>query len=163
MSYESFAFVKFDEEITNSRILSSLNEFKTEVDGEDIILHINEYQFILKINDEVEIFLNRNNINAAAIDVVILGNNGDNRYDHYYKNLQQNLFKNTTQLAYKHLVGDYDTVSGFALYSACKILKSGRIPSSLRLNTSTPEKMKNILIYNQYLGRDHSLILLSAV
>ena len=46
---------KFDEEITNSRILSSLNEFKTEVDGEDIILHINEYQFILKINDEVEI------------------------------------------------------------------------------------------------------------
>ncbi|MAD47323.1 MAG: hypothetical protein CMI02_05210 [Oceanospirillaceae bacterium] len=55
MSYESFAFVKFDEEITNSRILSSLNEFKTEVDGEDIILHINEYQFILKINDEVEI------------------------------------------------------------------------------------------------------------
>ena len=116
-----------------------------------------------KINDEVEIFLNRNNINAAAIDVVILGNNGDNRYDHYYKNLQQNLFKNTSQLAYKHLVGDYDTVSGFALYSACKILKSRRISSILKLNTSKPKELKNILIYNQYLGRDHSLILLSAV
>jgi len=116
-----------------------------------------------KINDEVEIFLNRNNINAAAIDVVILGNNGDNRYDHYYKNLQQNLFKNTAQLAYKHLVGDYDTVSGFALYSACKILKNRRIPSIMNLNTSTPKELKNILIYNQYLGRDHSLILLSAV
>ncbi|WP_282018757.1 beta-ketoacyl synthase chain length factor [Salegentibacter mishustinae] len=116
-----------------------------------------------KINDEVEIFLNRNNINAAAIDVVILGNNGDNRYDHYYKNLQQNLFKNTAQLAYKHLVGDYDTVSGFALYSACKILKSRRISSILKLNTSKPKELKNILIYNQYLGRDHSLILLSAV
>ena len=116
-----------------------------------------------KINDEVEIFLNRNNINAAAIDVVILGNNGDNRCDHYYKNLQQNLFKNTAQLAYKHLVGDYDTVSGFAIYSACKILKSGRIPSLMQLNCSTPKELKNILIYNQYLGRDHSLILLSAV
>lgn len=116
-----------------------------------------------KINDEVEIFLNKNNISSAAIDIVILGNNGDNRYDHYYKNLQQNLFKNTAQLAYKHMVGDYDTVSGFALYSACKILKSGRIPSIMNLNSSTPKKLKNILIYNQYLGRDHSLILLSAV
>ncbi|OEY72427.1 beta-ketoacyl synthase chain length factor [Salegentibacter salarius] len=116
-----------------------------------------------KINEEVEIFLIKNNINAAAIDAVIFGNNGDNRYDHYYKNLQQNLFKNTTQLAYKHLVGDYDTVSGFALYSACKILKNGRIPSIMNLNSSTPKKLKNILIYNQYLGRDHSLILLSAV
>lgn len=116
-----------------------------------------------KINDEVEIFLNKNNINAAAIDAVILGNNGDNSYDHYYKNLQQNLFKNTTQLAYKHLVGDYDTVSGFAIYSACKILKSRRIPSIMNLNTSTSKELKNILIYNQYLGKDHSLILLSAV
>jgi 3-oxoacyl-(acyl-carrier-protein) synthase len=116
-----------------------------------------------KINDEVEIFLNKHNISSAAIDIVILGNNGDSRYDHYYKNLQQNLFKNTAQLAYKHLVGDYDTVSGFALYSACKILKNRRIPSIMNLNTSTPKELKNILIYNQYLGRDHSLILLCAV
>ncbi|SKB33015.1 Beta-ketoacyl synthase, N-terminal domain [Salegentibacter holothuriorum] len=116
-----------------------------------------------KINAEVEIFLNKNNINAAAIDAVLLGSNGDNRYDHYYKNLQQSLFKDIPQLGYKHLVGDYDTVSGFALYSACKILKSGRIPSVLKLNTSTPKELKSILIYNQYLGRDHSLILLSAV
>jgi len=116
-----------------------------------------------KINTEVEIFLQKNKLNVEAIDAVFLGNNGDNRYDHYYKNLQQNLFKDILQLGYKHLVGDYDTVSGYAIYSACKILKSGYIPSALKLNTAAPGRIKNILIYNQYLGRDHSLILLSAV
>lgn len=115
------------------------------------------------INKEVEIFLEKYNLKPTNIDAVVLGNNGDNRFDHYYKNLQQNLFKSTAQLAYKHLVGDYDTVSGFAIYSACKILKSGRIPSILQQNTAKPNKLKHILIYNQYLGRDHSLILLGGI
>ncbi|MBZ9631806.1 beta-ketoacyl synthase chain length factor [Salegentibacter sp. LM13S] len=115
------------------------------------------------INEEIEAFLKQNNLDSEVIDVVILGNNGDNRYDHYYKNLQQNLLKNTMQLTYKHLVGDFDTASGYAIYLAANILKSGKIPSVLKLNDIDSKTPKNILIYNQYLGRDHSLILLSAV
>ncbi len=116
-----------------------------------------------QINAEVENFLHKNNLGIDAIDAIVLGKNGDNRYDHYYSSLQESLFKNTLQLGYKHLVGDYDTASGFAVYSACKILKSGSVSSVMKLNTLRPGKIKNILIYNQYLGRDHSLILLSAV
>ncbi|PRX47391.1 beta-ketoacyl synthase chain length factor [Salegentibacter salegens] len=116
-----------------------------------------------EINDEIENFLAKNNLNSEAIDAVILGNNGDNRYDHYYKNLQQNLFRNTPQLAYKYLVGDFDTASGYAIYLAATILKSGKIPKIFKLNHIERKVSKTILIYNQYLGRDHSLILLSAV
>ncbi len=116
-----------------------------------------------KINGEIEVFLKQNKLDSGAIDVVILGNNGDNRYDHYYNNLQQNLFKNTPQLAYKHLVGDFDTTSGYAVYLAANILRSGEIPKILKLNKVECRLPKTILIYNQYLGRNHSLILLSAV
>ncbi len=115
------------------------------------------------INEEIQAFLKTNKLDPAHIDTVILGVNGDNRYDHFYKNLQQKLFKNTIQLAYKHLVGDFDTASGYAIYLAANILKSGKIPSVLKLNNIESKAPKNILIYNQYLGRDHSLILLSAV
>ncbi|MBZ9729630.1 beta-ketoacyl synthase chain length factor [Salegentibacter sp. JZCK2] len=116
-----------------------------------------------KINDEIEAFLKINKLDLAAVDTVILGINGDNRYDHYYKNPQEKLFKNTTQLAYKHLIGDFDTASGYAVYLAANILKSGEIPEILKLNKLECSVPKTILIYNQYLGRDHSLILLSAV
>ncbi|WP_037321757.1 beta-ketoacyl synthase chain length factor [Salegentibacter sp. Hel_I_6] len=117
----------------------------------------------IEINSEVEDFLKSNNLNAKDIDLVILGKNGDNRYDHYYQNLQEQIFKNTLQLGYKHLVGDYDTASGYAIFLAAQILKSGKIPEILTLNNDENKVPKKILIYNQYLGKDHSLILLSAV
>lgn len=117
-----------------------------------------------KINREIEDFLQCHGLDVTSIDLVILGVNGDNRFDHYYKNLQQNLFKDTAQLGYKHLVGDFDTISGFALYLAANILRSsGIIPEIFKLNKVECNVSKNILIYNQYLGKDHSLILLSAV
>ena len=116
-----------------------------------------------EINIEIENFLAKNNLNCAAIDAVILGNNGDNRYDHFYKNLQRKLFKNKPQLAYKHLVGDFDTASGYAVFLAAKIIKTSKIPAILKLYKVDCKTPKNILIYNQYLGRDHSLMLLSAV
>jgi len=117
----------------------------------------------IAINTEVEGFLNKNNLNTEDIDLVILGKNGDNRYDHYYENLQEKTFKNTLQLAYKQLVGDYDTASGYAIFLAAQILKSGEIPEIFNLNNGENKVPKKILIYNQYLGKDHSLILLSAV
>ena len=115
------------------------------------------------IINEIENFLAKNNLNSTAIDAVILGKNGDNRYDYFYKNLQRKLLKNKPQLAYKHLVGDFDTASGYAVFVAAKILKTSKIPAILKLNNVDCKIPKHILIYNQYLGRDHSLMLLSAV
>ncbi|TDN89428.1 3-oxoacyl-(acyl-carrier-protein) synthase [Salegentibacter sp. 24] len=116
-----------------------------------------------EVTEEITAFLKIQNVNLLSIDAVILGVNGDNRYDHYYKDIQLDLFKNTPQLAYKHLVGDFDTASGFAVYLGANILKSGKVLEVLRLNQVECRNPRTILIYNQYLGRDHSLILLSAV
>ncbi len=115
-----------------------------------------------KVSERINRFLKENLLTEDAIELVILGNNGDSRYDHFYTHLQDGIFRNKTQLGYKHLVGDYNTVSGYAVWLACNILKNGEIPEICKLNSVPIEKPKNILIYNQYLGENHSIILLSS-
>lgn len=118
-------------------------------------------------NDEIVVaeivaFLEQNSLSRADIDLVILGNNGDSRFDHFYHFLQNGIFTEKPQVGYKHLVGDYDTVSGYGLWLGCKILKRKEIPNILKLNEQSAQKLNKILLYNQYLGENHSLILLGS-
>lgn len=108
-------------------------------------------------------FLKRNSLEPKDIDLVMMGVNGDSRFDVYYKQIGEQLFKNQLQLAFKHLSGDYKTVSGYAMMLACKIIKRQVVPEELKLNDKKAGPIKNILIYNQYLGMNHSLILLSGL
>ncbi|MFD1095973.1 beta-ketoacyl synthase N-terminal-like domain-containing protein [Salegentibacter chungangensis] len=108
-------------------------------------------------------FLKENNLAACDLDAVMLGRNGDAKFDHYYKDLQEGMFKDKVQLAFKHLSGEYNTASGYAINLVCKMLKSQTIPEVLKLNEAETDTLKHILIYNQYLGKNHVLILLSAV
>lgn len=114
------------------------------------------------VSERIHSFLKENSLTEEAIELVIFGNNGDSGYDHFYADLQAGIFRNKTQLGYKHLVGDYNTVSGYAVWLACNILKNGVIPGILKLNSVPVKTPKNILIYNQYLGENHSIILLSS-
>ncbi|WBL27275.1 beta-ketoacyl synthase N-terminal-like domain-containing protein [Zunongwangia sp. HGR-M22] len=116
-----------------------------------------------KLTEEISWFLKKNDLDIEDLDVVILGNNGDSRYDHYYDQLQGGIFKNTLQLGYKHLVGDYNTVTAYACWLGAEILKRNIIPQQLKLNAISVKKPKSILIYNQYLGKNHSLTLLRSL
>jgi 3-oxoacyl-(acyl-carrier-protein) synthase len=104
-------------------------------------------------------FLSENNCDVNLVDVVVLGNNGDVKYDDYYK-VSNSIFKDTAQVYYKHLSGEYNTASGFGLWCASKIMKNQIIPEILKMNNIVPNKIETILLYNQYQGKDHSLILL---
>ncbi|HSP41103.1 MAG TPA: hypothetical protein VLN46_06680, partial [Gillisia sp.] len=104
--------------------------------------------------------LKQNGLSVEDVDLVILGNNGDSRFDHYYNQVQNGLFKNTSQICYKHLVGDYNTVTGYATWLGSRILKMGIVPKTLQINNVVSKKPQNILIYNHYLGENHSIILL---
>ncbi len=139
-------------------LLSSLDTASTYAEIRDV--HIINSVAEEKISSGIEQFLNRNELNASDIDIVILGNNGDSRYDYYYQDLQKTLFKYSLQLAYKHLVGDNNTISAYAVWLACKLFRNDSIPEIFKLNDKNYSTPKNILIYNQYLGRNHGLILL---
>ncbi|CAM1348420.1 beta-ketoacyl synthase chain length factor [Tenacibaculum insulae] len=106
-------------------------------------------------------FLQQNNLLVSEIDVVVLGKNGD-EYDVYYQNLQDSILKNTIHTHYKHLCGEFFTASAFGFWAASNIIKQQDIPESLRLNSIKKSNYKNILLYNQFKGKQHSFTLLTS-
>jgi 3-oxoacyl-(acyl-carrier-protein) synthase len=112
------------------------------------------------INEKANEFLQENEFSINDIDIVILGNNGDD-FDTFYHQLQTSLFKNNIQLQYKHLSGEFHTASAFGFWAATQILKTQSIPASLRLNDIQKTTYKTVLLYNQYKGNYHSFTLLT--
>lgn len=113
-----------------------------------------------RLETVAEHFLSDQGLSASEIDMVILGNNGDVDFDGYYNILSEGLFSNTSQLYYKHLSGEFDTAASFGFWLGSKILKSQTIPEAVKLNSIAPDSMKTVLLYNQYRGENHTLILL---
>lgn len=115
----------------------------------------------LEIEKEIRDFLTKNNLVPEEIDLVIYGINGDNRFDGVYHSLMENLFKAATATWYKHLSGEYQTSSGFALWMGSRVIKSQSIPGSILIRNGNKKAINRILIYNSFLGRDHSVYLIS--
>jgi len=111
------------------------------------------------LRDYLSCFLQRNELSVMDIDLVLLGMNGDSRYDHFYTDFATNLLPGKPQGYYKHLCGEYHTATGFGLYVAASMIKSKTYPEIIHLNSIQPGRLKNILIYNQYDNLNHSLLL----
>lgn len=109
-------------------------------------------------------FLDKNGLTLDQINALILGNNGDVDFDTYYDIVEKE-FSNASVLFYKHLFGEFMTSSSISVWLASKILKKQLIPKVLFKGEAkkTDEKIEYILIYNQYRGKDHSLMLLKNV
>lgn len=123
----------------------------------EIVNSLEENEVEAKLID----FLKANNLQISDVDAVVLGFNGDANFDTYYKKLAENIFVQTPQLYYKHLSGEYNTASAFALWMASKVIKNQEIPEVIKINTLTKPEYKTILLYNQYNGKNHSFTLLS--
>lgn len=123
---------------------------------------LNIYNTLKKENiaEVITGFLKDNHLLLKDIDGVILGNNGDIEYDHFYTDLCSSIFENTPQLVFKHLSGEFDTATGFGFWLANKIFKTGIVPEIVKLNDKNITEPKRLLLYNQYRGRNHSLVLL---
>jgi len=105
-------------------------------------------------------FLQENQVKAEDLDAVILGMNGDKRYDGIYKKAAEELFSETPQLIFKNVLGEFDTVISLAVEVALKIFQQQRIPEVLKLNGKEKDSYQRILVYNQRRGKNHGLILL---
>ena len=108
----------------------------------------------------LQVFLKNNQLTCNDIDLLICGNNGDIEYDYFYDVLTSGLFKDTQQAYYKHLSGEFYTSSGFGFWMANKILKTQTLPKAVKLNHIKETEFKYVLLYNQYLGENHSFTLL---
>ncbi len=116
----------------------------------------------ISIADIISDFLGNEGLNEQDIDVVITGRNGDVRNDGVYDFIP-GIFQHSTIVNYKHLAGEYATVSGFGLWLGANIIKQGVVPKvTVQQKGKVELKPKNLLIYNHYQNTYHSLLLLSA-
>ncbi len=128
----------------------------------DGISTIYKPESITHIEQNILSFLEDHSVSLNDIDLVITGRNGDVDSDKLFDQLESSVFNNNTSTDYKHLCGDYPTATGFALWLAANILKTGELPAVLNNKNSNGNKVKRILIYNHYQGIHHSLLLVSA-
>lgn len=127
------------------------------------VLEALQIQNELNINDVdnfIGDFLEKNHLKIQDIDVVVLGNNGDINFDAYYTTVGS-LFNQIPQVYYKHLCGEFNTASAFGFWVAASILKNQAIPQVVKMNSIEKANFSKVLLYNQFQGKDHSLVLLS--
>lgn len=115
------------------------------------------------IEAHVTEFVKEHSLSIDDIDLVIMGNNGDKKFDVYYTYLENGLFADNTTAYYKHLCGEYDASSSFAMWLAARIIKENKIPEIIIRKGNKKSRVDNVLIYNQFRGVNHSLILLGKV
>lgn len=114
-----------------------------------------------EIETHITAFLKSNNLDVSDVDAIVLGFNGDVKFDSYYRTLTENAFSDTPQLYYKHLCGEYDTASAFGLWMASKVIKLQEIPEIVKVNSVQRPAYNTVLLYNQLSGKNHSFTLLS--
>ena len=127
------------------------------------VLEALQIQNELNVNDVdnfIGDFLEKNHLKIQDIDVVVLGNNGDINFDAYYTTVGS-LFDQIPQVYYKHLCGEFNTASAFGFWVAASILKNQAIPQIVKMNSIEKANFSKVLLYNQFQGKDHSLVLLS--
>lgn len=117
-----------------------------------------------ELNAFVSHFLEAHNTDIQDIDALMLGNNGDVDYDHYYSEMAS-IFPSSETIFYKHLFGEFHTAPAISVWLSANILKQQSIPDVLykKEKSSNNKPIKKMLLYNQFRGKGHSLILLQNV
>jgi 3-oxoacyl-(acyl-carrier-protein) synthase len=139
------------------------NEKKSTTYAEVLDIEMVNKLALNEVEAKMTSFLEGNKLEVSDIDAVVLGYNGDMESDDYYKTFSENTFKNTPQVYYKHLSGEYNTASAFGLWVGLKILKTQVIPEIISVNDLKKSGYKTILLYNQYKGIDHSFTLITSL
>jgi hypothetical protein len=109
----------------------------------------------------IQRFIQTNALELSDIDLVIMGNNGDPDFDMVYEDLESGLLKTNPTGKFKHLCGEYDTASSFALWIAAGIIRNQQVPVSISQHPLKGKTIKHILIYNHFRNINHSLMLVS--
>lgn len=127
---------------------------------------LNDIQMMYNVSQDellsnIQRFLEKNNLQTADIDFVLMGYNGLEAETKMYNAVANTLFPQTGIGYFKHLCGEYYTASAFATWLSAQILQKQHIPGTVLFNQTKPEKVSNLLVYNQFQGNEHSLLLFS--
>lgn len=114
------------------------------------------------VGDAFQQFLENHLGENQMPDILLLGEDGDNRQAAFYKACESKINDPVSVLRFKHMTGEFATVTALAVWLACEIVQSGRIPTHM-VKRSGSGGTKRIVIYNCHKQEQHSFILLQAV
>ena len=115
-----------------------------------------KYEWLLQ---QLQLFLQKNG--ATEIDLLISGENGDNRTLPFYADAESLLPDDASIIRFKHLCGEFATASAIGLWYACEILQTQKVPAQMFKKKSSKTIYRNILLYNNFKGYQHSFMLIS--
>ncbi|HEY0273028.1 MAG TPA: beta-ketoacyl synthase, partial [Chitinophaga sp.] len=107
------------------------------------------------------LFLEAHGLQAADIDLLLTGRNGDVDDDQWYYHWATTLFAGKPEAAFKHLCGEYPTAAGFGMWLGANVLAHRQVPAEIMFAGQAPAKINNILMYNHHAATHHSLILIT--
>jgi 3-oxoacyl-[acyl-carrier-protein] synthase II len=118
---------------------------------------------VITLNDAIDKMLQQQGLSHEDIDVLLCGISGDNSTQTLFDSTITKAGPNTTIAAFKHLCGEYETCTGFALWLANHIFTIQSIPEQAVYKKGNTEKVKHLLICNRSILNNVTLILVSGV
>jgi len=112
------------------------------------------------VPQQLQEFIKANLPEGTQIDLLITGENGDNRIMKYYTAVESLFGPETTVARFKHLTGEFQTASALATWFACYMLQTQNVPGHFIKRGDIPKAINTILLYNTYKGGQHSFMLL---
>jgi 3-oxoacyl-(acyl-carrier-protein) synthase len=123
-------------------------------------LHSNDTELV---KQQLQLFLEKHAVDEMQIDLFLSGENGDNRTLAFYTACESLLADHTAIARYKHTCGDYATASAIGLWYVCQALQNQEIPGQMIKKRSAKKGYRNILMYNNFKGVQHSFMLVSGI
>lgn len=114
-----------------------------------------------ELDEKTASFLAEHGLKKEDVDIIVSGIPGDLNWDSLYSDYTSTVFPGKPVAWFKHLSGEYHTATAFALWMAANMLKRQVYPEIIQFNEFHPSRIQNILIYNQFRGVNHSLILVT--
>ena len=114
------------------------------------------------VEHQLKNFISKDLPAGERIDLLISGEDGDNRLLKYYEACEKLMPPNAAVLRFKHISGEYPTAAAFALWLGCYVLQKNVIPPHVIKKNLPLATCKNILIYNCYKGVQHGFILVTS-
>jgi 3-oxoacyl-[acyl-carrier-protein] synthase II len=113
------------------------------------------------LTSATEVFLKRNNLKSEDIDVVVTGLNGHKDEEIIHLEMTENLFNGNAIACFKHLCGEYPTASAFGMWFATRLITDQNIPEVAYRGGQKPDKIRRVLLCNNFRKNYFSLTLIS--
>lgn len=114
---------------------------------------------IQTMKDQLSLFLQQHALESGKPDLFLSGENGDIRLASFYDAAEE-VLGSTPVARYKHMFGDFSTVSALSVWLACQGIQSGKFPEHMYKTLPSPS-LNTILLYHTHKENQHSFLLIS--